>query len=221
MEEALSRFDALISDNGLRAEVEQLQNNMSALEAELRGLGIQASLDRALRRVTTSAARILPRLDAERPNDPINLNINDLTIRVGGQGRDDFLWEIGSGANWVSYHLATALALQDVFIEQNDNPVPAFVVVDQPSQVYFPRRVAISEGIVSDEDLDPALRDEDIAAERRIFRALSDWVGGHDRAAQVIVLDHAGENVWGGLSNVHRVEEWRGGLRLIPETWLT
>ncbi|EYF00025.1 hypothetical protein [Chondromyces apiculatus] len=31
------------------------------------------------------------------------LNIDDLTIRVtGSSGRPDFLWEIGSGANWLS-----------------------------------------------------------------------------------------------------------------------
>jgi hypothetical protein len=45
-------------------------------------------------------SRILPLLDAERPDDPVELNIDDLTIRVTGpSGRADYRWEIGkSGA---------------------------------------------------------------------------------------------------------------------------
>jgi hypothetical protein len=37
---------------------------------------------------------------------------------------------------------------------------------------------------------------------------------------QVIVLDHAPENVWGNIPGVHLVEEWREGKALIPKDWL-
>lgn len=36
---------------------------------------------------------------------------------------------------------------------------------------------------------------------------------------QIIVLDHADEEVWGGLTNVHLVEEWRG-KGLVPDAWI-
>ena len=45
---------------------------------------------------------------------------------------------IGSGMSWVGYHLTAYLALHDFFIEAN-RPVPHFIVVDQPSQAFFPR----------------------------------------------------------------------------------
>jgi hypothetical protein len=61
------------------------------------------------------------------------------------QGRDDFLWEIGSGSNWVSYHVAVTLGLQEYFLRLKDCPVPNFLIYDQPSQVYFPRRLAERE----------------------------------------------------------------------------
>ena len=85
---------------------------------------------------------MLPELDSERPNDPIELVINDLTIKVKGPSREDYLWEIGSGANWLSYHVAVSLALQQFFIESSPSPVPGFIVYDQPSQVYFPQKLA-------------------------------------------------------------------------------
>jgi len=37
---------------------------------------------------------------------------------------------------------------------------------------------------------------------------------------QVLVLDHAGPDVWSGLQGVHLVEEWRGGKKLVPTEWL-
>lgn len=46
--------------------------------------------------------------------------------------------EIGSGMNWVGYHLSAYLALQDFFIN-NTRPVPHFLVLDQPSQAFFSR----------------------------------------------------------------------------------
>jgi hypothetical protein len=46
--------------------------------------------------------------------------------------------KIGSGMNWVGYHLSAYLALQDFFI-RNARPVPHFLVLDQPSHAFFPR----------------------------------------------------------------------------------
>ena len=45
---------------------------------------------------------------------------------------------IGSGMNWVGYHLTAYLALQSFFLE-HERPVPGFLVLDQPSQAFFPR----------------------------------------------------------------------------------
>jgi hypothetical protein len=85
------------------------------------------------------AATIIPLLDAEWPNAPIEILPDDLTIRVIHADRSDYLWEIGSGANWLAYHVAVTLALQRFFLEQPQHPVPGLLIYDQPSQVYFPR----------------------------------------------------------------------------------
>jgi hypothetical protein len=159
----------------------------------------------------------MPSLDSERPDDPITLAINDLTIKVEGIEREDYLWEIGSGSNWLSYHIAVTLGLHQFFMSLKSSPVPSFIVYDQPSQVYFPKRLATREG---EEDLDPALKDEDIAAVQKVFSTLSAVVGRGKGALQIIVLDHAPEDVWGGLKNIHLIEEWREGRKLVPLDWI-
>jgi len=44
----------------------------------------------------------------------------------------------GSGENLLGYHLITLCALHEYFVK-NKRPVPGFLIIDQPSQVYFPK----------------------------------------------------------------------------------
>jgi hypothetical protein len=148
---------------------------------------------------------------------PISLSEQDLTIKVTSVNRDDYLWEIGSGSNWLSYHIAISLGLQQFFLSLKHSPVPSFLVYDQPSQVYFPKKLARS---AESPDLDPELPDEDIEAVQKIFNTFVAVVESSKGKLQVIVLDHAAENVWGGIKGVHKVDEWRGDNKLVPLAWL-
>jgi hypothetical protein len=62
------------------------------------------------------------------------------------------LQRIGSAANWIGYHLATHLALHQFFVE-NDRPVPRFLMIDQPTQAFYPSDTAKNEGIVLSLDM--------------------------------------------------------------------
>lgn len=204
-------------ESPLIGEVAELKRRLDELRREISEPAIRAKLDGALKRLSGTMARILPGLDAERPNDPAELVVDELTIRViGTGGRSDFLWELGSGANWLSYHVAALLSLHVLFLEQKQNPVPSFLIFDQPSQVYFPRRLAGEEPA----SLDPHLRDEDVAAVSKVFVALGHAATQQKGTIQIIVLDHAGAEVWGDAPSVHLVEEWRGSA-LVPYEWLT
>ena len=86
-------------------------------------------------------------------------------------GRTDFLWEGRQRQNWVGYHVAGLLALHEHFIGLGDNPVPRFLVIDQPSLVYFPEAWPSMEGPPDErKEVD---RSSDIEGVRRIFTALS------------------------------------------------
>jgi hypothetical protein len=195
LENALKLHERLGEDADLRTEVTHLREQMQQLQDELRRENVENRKRRALLVVNNNAARLIPELDCERPNDPVSLEIDDLTIKVTGTNRDDYLSEIGSGSNWLSYHLAMMLSLQQFFLTLDHSPVPSFLVMDQPSQVYFPRRLVVREG---EDEEEPRLRDEDSDAVYKAFKVMGDVVGAAKGRLQVIVLDHASREVWGG-----------------------
>lgn len=205
------------SGGDLVSEIEDLRRRQGELARAAQKPGIESRKRRALERVSQFAGRLLPNLDAERPDDPIELSITDLTIRVKGAAREDYLFEVGSGANWLAYHVSVSLALQQLFLADQPNPVPGFLVYDQPSQVYFPRRLA---GARRNDDDDPKLQDEDLAAVQKVFKVIAEVVTASAEKLQVIVLDHAGSEVWGDIPNTALVEEWRDGKKLVPLEWL-
>jgi hypothetical protein len=95
------------------------------------------------------------------------------------------------------------------------HPVPALLIYDQPSQVYFPRRAARSTIVETD------WTDEDVVAVGKVFRTLAAEVLRAKGRLQVIVLDHADEEVWGNIEGVALTEEWRDGQqRLVPADWM-
>ena len=78
-----------------QARIDELRTTYS--EAQ-----VARKLQNALRQVEIYAGSILPSLDAEWPEAPIQIVVNDLTIKVIQKEREDYLWEIGSGANWLA-----------------------------------------------------------------------------------------------------------------------
>ena len=217
IEQSLQTYTRIGKDSKLDNEVRELKDRVDELKKEISEGQVNNRVKRALAAVCLNAGKLLPYLDSERPNDPISLSITDLMIKVKGVDREDYLWEIGSGSNWLSYHIAVSLGLHQFFLELKQNPVPTFVVYDQPSQVYFPKKLAIRE---DDTELDPELIDEDIEAVRKVFKVLSSVVENSNGRLQIIVLDHASESAWGDIQNVNLVEEWRDGRTLVPMDWL-
>jgi len=120
-----------------------------------------------------------------------------------------FLNKIGSGSNYMCYHLATLLGLHEFFYklsEQNKaNYVPSFLVLDQPSQVYYPEREKFT---ASDEKIER--KSEDIKNTEKIFEVCSKFMERTNHEIQIIILEHASADSWDGLKNVDLVEEWRG-----------
>jgi hypothetical protein len=236
LDEALERYEGVAFDSELSTEISALRDRVAAIEAELQRRDVKGATSRAAQRFALLAGRVLPSLDTEWPDAPILLAIDDLTVKVSRQGRDDYLWEIGSGANWLAYHIATSIALHELFRDLGASPVPGFLVYDQPSQVYFPKYSAAADdtdakGVQQTDNRGPiqiaaggaranAFRDEDVTAVRNVFVTLADAVRRSKGAWQAIVLDHASDDVWGAIDGLHRVEEWRDGLKLVPEAWI-
>jgi hypothetical protein len=86
----------------------------------------------------------------------------------------------------------------------------AFLVLDQPSQAFFPR------DRVTSGDMDE-LSDTDRENTRKLYRLMFEVVQLLEGDLQIIALDHADfEDHWFSGSVQHR---WRGGEALVPSDW--
>nr|MCU0383000.1 DUF3732 domain-containing protein [Cyclobacteriaceae bacterium] len=98
------------------------------------------------------------------------------------------------------------------------NFVPSFLLIDQPSQVYFPKDVPKpKEGVKTFQEF--ASTSDDLTQTRKIFESASVCVGRTKGKFQIIIVEHAPEITWEGISNIHLVEEWHGTNALIPSSW--
>ena len=200
-------------------ELERLQRDVARAEGAVATLAQALDTD-AVRSRTTSLLRTVSRqmtawaqqLDLEHASDGALIDLDRLTIVADTPNGPAYMdaGGIGSGMNWVGYHLTAYLALQRFFIQQQ-RPVPSFIVLDQPSQAFFPR------DRVTGGDLDE-LTDTDRENTRRLYELTFQVVQELGGALQVIALDHADfEDDWFSGSVVQR---WRGGEALIPAEWL-
>jgi hypothetical protein len=149
------------------------------------------------------------KLDLEHSEHPIRLDLRRLSIVADTLQGPVPLNEMGSGENWLGYHIAALLSLHEWFAE-HDRPLPRILVLDQPSQVYFP----------SDYDgsaLEP--HGEDRTSLMRAYQAVADTIEHLAGDFQVIVMEHA--DLDDDLFQSAVVERWRGGQgTLVPREWI-
>jgi hypothetical protein len=218
LEAGLAVYERASADRHLRERIEGLSLEIVRLAAEVDETAIAARRRSALGAISGLMVPFLQALSVEGAADPTELVIAELTLRIHREERKDFLWEIGSASNWLGYHLALLIALHMYFISLPSDPVPTFLMLDQPSQVYFPQKLA---GTRKKNELDPKLADEDREKVKAIFRQLGVAVTSCMGKLQMIIVDHATEEIWGNLGGIHRVDDWRGDHKLVPKAWLT
>lgn len=218
---ASETFAAIGSDSQLMTKIDELRIRLKELQKIVNENAIKQKIDSAIKTISNYTMRLIPYLDSERPNDPLKIDYKNLSIVVTGQdGRNDYLWEIGSGSNWLAYHISSILAFQQFFSQQLHSSIPNFIVFDQPSQVYFPQKLATKETDIK--ELDPKLEnDEDQIAVKKIFLTMAKAIQSSKKPFQIIVLEHADKTIWGEINAINEVCEWRGkNKKLIPEEWL-
>ena len=220
VEQALENVMSSRNVDDLQDKAKALAERLSRLRRELDGKSRQDRLNAAIDKVSARIADYAKSLRLEHATENVRLNTRELTLQFRPlSGRTDFLWEVGSGQNWVGYHLAGLLALHEHFNGLPQNPVPRFLMIDQPSQVYFPEAWPTMDQTPGGNK--PSERSPDIEGVRRIFAALSEFITVLKGQFQVIVTEHAGSITWQGIDNVHLVANWREGHDdfLIPAEW--
>ncbi|QYA05015.1 DUF3732 domain-containing protein [Rhizobium sp. B21/90] len=228
-EQALKILGDVEGEDGLVKKIADLEDELERLKKQSDDK-TRRDREAAVRRaISDYIAKFVGALAVTGATGTPLLDEKELNVKFmrDGASRPDFLWEIGSGENWMAYHLAALLALHGIFLRRKgDNPVPTFLIIDQPSQVYFPSDTfeEFIEGKASNNATSqrrPRRHLDDLESTKSIFSALSRAQKSFKGRLQIIVLDHADEKAWGQHDNIFEAGNWRGEKDfLIPVSWL-
>lgn len=204
----LENVKALASDDGVRLEIARTRAELAELERVVDQEAMEERLATALSLVGHDITTYANRLSLEHGDNPLRLDRKNLTVVADTVNGPLALPQIGSGENWVGYHVAAHLAIHKLFRVRR-RPMPAFLMLDQPSQAHYPPDRDV--GQISGED-------EDHAAVARLYRLIWDYCQSLTPSMQIIIVDHVELlNDWFRDSIVER---WRDGIKLVPVTWL-
>jgi hypothetical protein len=203
--EDLARLEA--ENRRLKKKVQQLEDQIGVDDSDERLASI-------LNNISAQVTRYVQKFDAEFGAYPARLNLQQLTIIFDRPERPVPMGRTGGGENHLAYHLSALLALH-LFATQNNRPIPRFLLIDQPTQVYFP-----SEQVYKDADgsVQRTEADADLNAVRRLFELLLKFTQEDVPGFQLIVTEHAnlGEQ-WFQDSLVE--PPWTKPPALVPEGW--
>lgn len=183
---------------------------VATLEAELDPVAVREKLAAFLNIIGRYMSDYSDRLELEHRGSTLRLDIRNLTVVADTLDGAVPLYRMGSGENWVGYHVLAHLALHKWF-RQKGRPVPGFLVLDQPSQAHYPPE-RDAEGSLD------VLRDEDQTAVQQLFRLIADAATELAPEMQIIVLDHA--DLAGDWFESAVTARWRKGEKLIPKEWI-
>jgi uncharacterized protein DUF3732 len=145
---------------------------------------------------------------------PARLDLHNLTVVIDRPGRPIYMNRTGGGENHLAYHLSALLALHR-FAKNNGQPMPSFLLIDQPTQVYFPSEAMYAAAAGSIERTE---QDADLEAVRRLFELLLRFGQEDAPGFQIIVTDHANlRDSWFQKALVE--EPWTKPPALVPDGW--
>ena len=178
-------------------EVAELQAALAKADAAVRSLeskqdadGREELLLSYLNRIGAHLTHYASKLKFEHTEFPLRFDLQHLTVVADRPGRPFPMQRMGSGENWLACHVAALLALHRHF-RKEERPVPGFLVLDQPSQVYFPSSDEYSA--LSGTATETEQSSGDLSAVQRLFSVLLEHCRIVD-ASQLIVLEHANLN---------------------------
>jgi hypothetical protein len=203
--EELARLEAV--NRRLSKKVMQLEQEIGADDSDER-------LTSILNNISVQVSRYIRKFEAEFQDFPARLNLSQLTIIFDRPERPVPMSRTGGGENHLAYHLSALLALH-LFAAKNNRPIPRFLLIDQPTQVYFP-----SEQIYKDADgsVQRTEADADLNAVRRLFELLLKYTQEDVPGFQLIVTEHANlREQW--FQDALIEEPWTKPPALVPEDW--
>lgn len=190
----------------IQAKVDLLENQVDA----------DNSLDRLtsiLNNISAQMGRFIDSFEAEFRKVPARLDLSKLTVIFDRPERAVPMNRTGGGENHLAYHLSALLALH-WFAAKNHQPIPQFLLIDQPTQVYFPSDTYQA----ADGSVEKTEEDADLSAVRRLFAFLLNYTKEEVPGFQIIVTEHANlRDEW--FQDALVEVPWSKPPALVPEDW--
>lgn len=193
-------------------DITELQDEILRLESEIDGFDLDTEMKKAQAFISANMNKLALSLDFEDEYKPIDLNfgLTDETFDMyhhQNHREKIFLYEMGSGANWVSCHITLFLSLLRYFCKNPKSPMLSIMFFDQPSQVYFPNpKVKTSSDIIAVQNM-----------YKTIFDEINSIGKDYGVLPQIIIVDHVSGselvNQDEFLSYIRK--DWRDGNHLI------
>lgn len=200
----------------LEARVRDKEKGVRALEDDAGADDSDERLESVLNIISNRMGKYSKDLETEFADCPIRFDLSKLTVVIDREDRPILMRNTGGGSNHLAYHLSTLLAIHHYAFKHN-RPIPSFLMLDQPTQVYFPseEKYKASSGSVEDTE-----RDGDLEKVRSLFEMLYHFSAEECPGFQIIVSEHANmSDEW--FQNALVEQPWTKPPALIPEEWET
>jgi hypothetical protein len=198
----------------LRNRVEELQEIVERLEAATGADDSAERLASTINIISNRISRYVKELEAEFSEFSFRFDLAHLTVVADRPERPVPMNKTGGGANHLAYHLGALLALHH-FTSNNHRPMPAFLFLDQPTQVYFPSEQVYKSATGTVEETE---RDSDLEKVRKLFDMLYKFTTNEAPGVQINVTEHANlRDKWFQDSIVET--PWTKPPALVPDDW--
>ena len=204
--ESLPQFE---DTSDLRSDIKELDALIKEIADSINEESIEGNIDSILSILSQDMTSWARELKLEHSRWPMRLDIKKLTVIFDRDSGPITMDNMGSGENWIYSHLLSHFALHKWFVLER-RPVPRFLFLDQPSQVYFPRD---KKNLKVEE-----LKDRDRELVAKMYKFINKIENELKPGFQIIVTDHAEFPEKWFQQNV--IENWHDGNQLVPESWI-
>ncbi|MCT9289531.1 DUF3732 domain-containing protein [Acinetobacter baumannii] len=200
-------------DTGIIDKRNRCQDLITQLKSDIAGESTDIKLDSVLSNISIYLTQYLRNSETEFSEYPARFDLKNLTVVFDRVDSPIPMNRTGSAQNHLNHHVDTYLALHK-YAHTANRPLPKFLMIDQPSQVYFPT-------LESYQALDGSIEnmvDGDIEAVTKFFKKLYDFSKNEVKNFQIIVTEHANlSDEWFQKSLVEI--PWKKPPALVPLDW--
>lgn len=147
------------------------------------------------------------------------LDLEKLSVVVDTSQYSIYMEQMGGRSNWLGCHLIALLALHKHFIERS-RPVPNFLILDQPTQGYFPSSDEYKQAYTHQMRLgETTTSTTSQRAIREMFEFLFNVCDELVPDFQLIILERAYIEMPRFRQALVDNKRWEPGYALIPQSW--